>query len=153
MTQDPRSAIVQSYQEVRAELMAAIDGLSDAQLTDLSFDGWSVKDHLAHLIVWDEIRAGEIARISAGGDCAWPTTMTEDQVESLNTMTVELRRGLSARQILAELATSRQRVIAAIMAATPRGLDASLYGASGLQSTHDSEHAGWIRAWRDKQGI
>jgi hypothetical protein len=36
----------------------------------------------------------------------------------------------------------------AIAGATPRGLDASLYGSSGLVSGHDQEHTGWIKRWR-----
>jgi hypothetical protein len=39
----------------RDALLAAIHGLSDAQMTEPSLDGWSVKDHLAHLALWDDV--------------------------------------------------------------------------------------------------
>ena len=45
---EDRDALLRHYRESRAALLAAIDGLTDAQMTDPSIDGWSVKDHLAH---------------------------------------------------------------------------------------------------------
>jgi hypothetical protein len=52
-----------------------------------------------------------------------------------------------------ELATSRARLVDAIAAATPRGLDASLYSATGLRSTHQAAHAGGIKRWRGERGF
>ena len=49
---EDREALLQHYRQMREALLAAIDGLSDAVLTDPSLDGWSVKDHLAHLALW-----------------------------------------------------------------------------------------------------
>ena len=46
-----------------------------------SLDGWSVTDHLLHLAWWDDIRAVEVERISAGHDSSFQ--MTEDQDEDL----------------------------------------------------------------------
>jgi hypothetical protein len=51
------------------------------------------------------------------------------------------------------LATTRQRLLEAIAAATPRGLDGSLYGEAGLHSGHEVVHASWIRRWRGEKGI
>jgi len=47
----------------------------------------------------------------------------------------------------------RQRLVEAISAASPRGLDASLYGEAGLVSSHEAAHAGWIKDWRAKRGV
>jgi len=41
--------LLQHYRQTREGLMSAIDGLSDEQMSEPSLDGWSVKDHLAHL--------------------------------------------------------------------------------------------------------
>jgi hypothetical protein len=38
-----------------AALHEAIAGLSDQQLTQPGPEGWSVKDHLAHIMVWDSV--------------------------------------------------------------------------------------------------
>ena len=63
-----------------------------------------------------------------------------------------LRLPLSPDQLRWELATSGQRVLDAIAAASPRGLDGSLYGEAGLRSTHEAQHTGWIKRWRAERG-
>jgi hypothetical protein len=120
-------------------------------MSEPSLDGWSVKDHLAHLALWDDIRAGEVTRISAGHDSAW--RMTGGQDEAYNALAHDLRLSLSVEQARWELATSRQRLLDAIAQATERGLDPSLYGEAGLRSGHEAEHTGWIRRWRGEKGV
>jgi uncharacterized damage-inducible protein DinB len=148
---EDREALLEHYRQTRLALLAAIEGLSDAQMTEPSLDGWSVKDHLAHLAQWDDIRASEVVRISAGQDSAW--RMTGEQDAAYNDLQYALRLPLSLNQVRWELANSRQRLLEVIAAATPRGLDASLYGEAGLRSGHEAVHAGWIRRWREERGI
>jgi uncharacterized damage-inducible protein DinB len=148
---EDRDALLQHYQQMREELLAAMHGLSEELLTEPSLDGWSVKDHLTHIALWDDIRAGEVVRISAGYDSAW--RMSDDQAEVYNALGHDLRRALSLDQARWELATSGQRLLDAISAATPRGLDPSLYGEAGLRSTHEAQHTGWIKRWRGERGV
>ena len=148
---EDRDALLRHYRQMREELHSAIDGLSDELMIEPSLDGWSVKDHLAHLALWDDIRTSEVVRISAGHDSAW--RMTGAQEEAYNALGHALRRTLSLDQVRWELATSRQRLVNAISAATPRGLDASLYGEAGLRSTHEAVHTGWITRWRGERDI
>jgi uncharacterized damage-inducible protein DinB len=148
---EDRNALLQHYRRTREELLAAIADLSDSLLTEPSLDGWSIKDHLAHLALWDDIRASEVVRISAGHSSAW--RMTGEQDESYNALGHALRGDLSLNQVRWELETSRQRLLEAIEAATARGLDASLYGEAGLRSGHEAEHTGWIKRWRTERGV
>jgi len=148
---EDREGLLRQYGRMREELLSAIDGLSQVLMTEPSLDEWSVKDHLAHIAVWDEIRASEVLRISAGHDSAW--RMTGDQDEAYNALAYDLRRTLSLEQARWELETSRQRLLDAISSATARGLDASLYGEAGLRSLHETEHTGWIRRWRGERGV
>lgn len=148
---EDKDALLKHYRRQREDLLAAIDGLSDELLTEPSLDGWSVKDHLAHLALWDDVRAGEVARISAGHDSAW--RMTDEQDAAYNALGYALRRDLPLAQVRWELETSQQRLLAAIATATPRGLEASRYGEAGLRSGHEAAHAGWIRRWRGERGI
>ncbi|TAK23967.1 MAG: DinB family protein [Chloroflexota bacterium] len=136
---------------MREGLLAAFDGLSDELMCEPSIDGWSVKDHLAHIALWDDIRASEVVRISAGHESAWRAT--GDQDAAYNALAYSLRRGFSLGQVRWELTTSRQRLIDAISSATPRGLDPSRYGEAGLRSSHEAAHAGWIARWRRERGI
>ena len=146
-----RDALLQHYRRMRDEFLAAIDGLSDELMAEPSLDGWSVKDHLAHLACWDDIRASEVVRISAGHDSAW--RMSGEQDEAYNTLGYDLRVGLSPEQAKWELATSSRNLLDAISSATERGLDGSLYGEAGLLSEHQRLHAGWIKRWRREKGV
>ena len=148
---EDRDALLQHYRQMREELLSAIVGLSDELMTEPSLHGWSVKDHLAHLALWDDIRASEVVRISAGHDSAW--RMTHDHDAAYNALGHALRLALSLDQVRWELVTSRRRLHDAISSATPRGLDASLYGEAGLRSSHEAEHAGWIKRWRGERGL
>jgi len=148
MTED-RDELLRDYRQTREDLLAAIEGLSDELMTEPSLDGWSVKDHLAHLALWDDVRAAEVARISAGHESAW---RTGEQDDAYNALGHELRRGLSLDQVRWELATSRQRLLDAISSASARGLDGSLYGDAGLRSGHEAEHTAWIKRWRSGAG-
>lgn len=141
-----RDELIAHYAATRADLLDALEGLSDEAMSEPTLDGWSIKDHLAHIATWDEVRAAEVERISARWASAW--RMSHEQDETYNVMAYELRRELTAAQARWELATTRERLLSAIAAATPRGLDASLYGEAGLRSAHEVEHAEWIRRWR-----
>src|SRR5438093_11873210 len=99
--------LVQHYRQTREGLMSAIDGLSDEQMSEPSLDGWSVKDHLAHLALWDDLRAMEVERVSAGHESAWK--FPEAQEDAFNEVGYELRRSLSAGQARWELERSRKR--------------------------------------------
>jgi len=143
---EDRDALLQHYRRMHDELVAQLDGLTDDQMSDPSLDGWSVKDHLGHLAAWDEIRAAEVERISAGHETAWH--MSREQAAAFGRITYDLRRNLSAAQLRWELDATRQRLLDAIASAGERALDGSLYGEAGLRSTHEVEHTEWIRRWR-----
>jgi uncharacterized damage-inducible protein DinB len=148
---EDRAALLEHYRQMRKEMLAAVDGLSDAMMAEPSIDGWSVKDHLAHIAFWDDLRADEVVRISAGHNTA--LRMTGAQDNAYNEMAYQLRRNLSLSQVRWEYEHSRRRLLDAISGATPRGLDASLYGEAGLRSSHETQHAGWIRRWRGEKGV
>ena len=148
---EDKHALIEHFRQMRCDLLAAIDGLTDAHLTDPTLDGWSVKDHLAHLALWDDLRASEVMRISAGFDSAW--RMAEGQDGIYSALGHEVRRGLSLAQVRWELDTSHQRLLDALSAATERGLDASLYGEAALPSTHEAQHIAWITRWRSERAI
>jgi uncharacterized damage-inducible protein DinB len=147
---EDRDALLQHYRQMHADLLAAIDGLSDDQLTECTLDGWSVKDHLLHLALWDDLRSAEVQRISAGHASA--AVMSEEQDNAYSRLGYELRSELSAAQARWEHARAHERLLAAIASATERGRDGSLYNGAALRSTHEAQHTGWIRRWRGERG-
>jgi uncharacterized damage-inducible protein DinB len=141
-----RDDLLRHYRESRADLLAAIDGLTDDQLSERTLDGWSVKDHLLHITLWDEIRAAEIERISAGHESLW--RMSGEQDDIYRGLGIDLRMDTSVGQAKWELEATQRRVLEAIASATERGLDGSLYGEAGLRSGHEAQHTEWIKRWR-----
>jgi hypothetical protein len=152
MTEDRQNkeALLAHFRAMRADLLDAIAGLTDEQMTERTLDGWSVKDHLAHIAFWDDLRADEVIRISAGQGSAWRLTSEED--EAINVIATRARWDLPLPQVLYEFETSKRRFMDALERATPEGLDASRYGEAGLVSEHEAEHTGWIRRWRGERG-
>lgn len=148
-----KAELREHYGRMRDAIMGAIAGLSEAQMSEPSLDGWSVKDHLAHLAAWDEVRSLEIARISDGLGPAWPAWMGGENVEVFNDLTVRMRREWSVEETVASVHWALGRVLASIAAAGERAFDESLYGESGLRSSHAVEHAGLIRRWRTSAGV
>lgn len=148
--QKTREEMIEHLLKVRAQFLSAIEGLSEEQMTEPSIDGWSVKDHIMHLAFWHELRASEVARISAGYAHAWPLTV-DSQV--LNDIVQPARGGLSLEQALWEYHFALHRVIGLISTSSPSGLKAESYGEVGLRTTHDLAHADYIRTWRQTRGI
>jgi hypothetical protein len=146
---EDREDLLRHYREARATLLEAIEGLTDAQMSEPTIDGWAVKDHLAHIALWDDLRAAEVERISAGHESAWK--MTEEQDDAHNATGYQLRRGMSAEQARWEFERSRRKLLDAIAAAPAEALDASRYGAAGLHSDHEDQHVGWLQRWRDER--
>ena len=147
---EDRDELLRHYRLTRDALLAAISGIPDEVMIEPTLDGWSVKDHLAHIALWDDLRAGEVERISAGHASVW--RMTGEQDDALNRMAHRLRRDMSLDQARWELTASRQRLLDAITGASERGLDASLYGEPALRSTHEAAHTEWIKHWRASAG-
>jgi hypothetical protein len=145
---EDKQQLLDHYRRSREALLSTIEGLTDAQLSEHTLDGWSVKDHLAHIATWDEIRAAEVERVSAGFNTAWPLG---EPADAYNPIAYEMRKDLSIAQVRWELDTTRKRLLDAIAAATPRGLDGSLYGDAGLVSHHEVMHTAWIKRWRDER--
>jgi hypothetical protein len=148
---EDQHALIQHFHHMRRDLLAAIDGLTDDQLTEPTLDGCPVKDHLAHLALWDDLRSSEVTRISAGFESAWRMAEGQDSIYSV--LAHGLRKDLSLAQVRWELDTSHQRLLDALSAATERGLEASLYGEAALPSTHEAQHTAWITRWRSERGI
>ncbi|MEZ4500950.1 MAG: DinB family protein [Thermomicrobiales bacterium] len=142
--------LIQHYRTMRSALLAALEGLTAEQLTQTTLDGWSVKDHLNHIVFWDEMRAADMERISAGHDSAWH--MTDDQAEALNGLAHPMRSRLSIAQTMWDLERTHRLIIEALDHATVVGLDPDRYAEPGLFSDHESEHTEWILAWRKRMG-
>src|SRR5260370_41339021 len=106
---EDRDDLLRQYRESRVKMLEAIDGLTDAQMSEPTIDGWAVKDHLAHIALWDDLRAAEVERIAAGFESAWK--MTDQQDDAYNDAAHELRLPMSAAQARWEFETSGRKLL------------------------------------------
>ena len=136
----------------RGELLDAVDNLSDKQILLPVNGGWSIKDHLIHITVWDEMRFFEISRIARGGAAGHPVI---EEIDWFNEPTVVMRRKLSLKQVIIDMAYARDLVLQAVAICPPDRLDPALYEDIGIEGgiAHDRSHAEVILAWRKKEHI
>jgi len=149
-----RDQLLLELREAGLQVSRAVEGLTEDQMSRQAIDEWSAKDHLSHLTVWHEFRFHEISRVARGGRPAFPP-FTDEQLETVNSITVALRRALPISQVLADLGFARSLVAEAIAGCPDEALDDERYGEVGLRGgiQHDLDHAATLRAWREREGI
>jgi len=146
-----RDQLILSLKAARTQVLDAISGLSQEQMSLPEIEGWSAKDHLNHLTVWDEFRFYEISRIARGGAPAFPS-MNDEDIESLNAITIRLRRGLPLPQVLKDMEFVRSMILQAISGCPEEPLSAGRYSQVGFGGSHDLDHAATLRTWREREG-
>jgi hypothetical protein len=133
------------------ELAAAYAGLSEAELTEPGVVGdWSVKDMLAHVMVWEEEAIKHLPHILAG-ERPPRYSVTYGGIDAFNALMTEQKRGLSLAEVMKELDETHRRLVEYVQDApeeqftreTPlrRRLRLDTY-------SHYPIHAQLIRAWR-----
>jgi hypothetical protein len=100
----------------RSALEAAVDRLDATALTAVaSPGGWSIKDHLMHLVAWEEILLGKLAGVPE-----YVTLGLEEEVAStikldeLNNLFYQRHRDIPLPTVLESFATIHQKVLAAL---------------------------------------
>ena len=94
----------------------AIGRASETQLTTPGGpDGWSVKDHLAHVAAWEQVILAILAGQSpAAGIGIDPTIYETRGVDGVNAAIYERHRGRPLPDVLADLRQTHERVLAAL---------------------------------------
>jgi hypothetical protein len=142
-----------------ALLEAMIAPLSAVQMTQSLADGWSVKDVLAHITVWEGLLVEWLAALAAGMLPATPVPPTREAVDRLNAARYAAAQAQSLPLVLTAFHRSFGRVLQAVDALPPEvdlltPLPAWAAGASLGQLiaentfAHYQEHMTAIREWR-----
>ncbi len=145
--------LLQWLEQSRTNLESAIEGLTEEQMSRPVDESWSVKDHLTHVTVWDEMRFFEIGRIARGGE---PSMLAKEEAELawLNDGFAAERRRLPISQVLADMQFAHEMVKQAVAAAPEDRLDENLFGeVTAIGAVHEVDHAETIRNWRKREGI
>jgi hypothetical protein len=144
----------------RQQLEQAISGLSEEELTRPGPEGWSVKDHLAHIVVWEKsglaLIAGEDRAAAVGID--WDL-YENGEPDVQNDVIYQQHKDRSLDDVLAEFRQVRAKTIEAVSALSDDDLRKpySAYQPSdsdnetpvidyiiGNSTEHDLEHLEWI---------
>jgi uncharacterized damage-inducible protein DinB len=153
-------AVISDIEFGRAEVFKAIEGLSESQLTTVPiYEGWTIKDVLAHLIGWDEWvlrtvplivqdRADEIPRIAP---------------DSFNGLAIATWRPKSLAEVIAALQKSLQQVVELFSILDYLQIDLRRQRKGkiitirsyvvDLMVEHERQHVAEIRQWRVALGV
>lgn len=129
-TQTPhtKADLLDRVRRAHAALEQIISGLSDAQLANLTTDGgWSIKDHLAHIVDWEQI----LLRAHIGGEtynraADMPDNVLVNTVDELNDWLTRRSRSRAAAEVRGAFAQSYQQVLAALEALSEADLFAQM---------------------------
>jgi len=152
---------VYAYLEgARGRLLAVVEPRSYEEIARIGPEGWSVKDHLAHLAIWE----GSFTAILAGRDKGealgvTPEVMATPGFDEINEVIRARWAGASRAEVMELLAGKRRELLATLGGMTyddlmkpyatyqpgsPEKTDPVAYWLAGNTWEHSDEHREWI---------
>ncbi len=153
-------SIVADFKYGRAEILRAIAGLSEAELTEvLVYEAWTIKDILAHLIGWDEWVISILPLITEARADEIPLINRE----AYNQQTLNLWQTKSVDEIQQKLQETHEAVVHMLSNLDYVEID-TRHERDGRVITirsyvvdvveeHERQHAAEILAWRKEKGL
>ena len=158
----PRSMeeVYQYLERSRSALLAVVEPRSDEEIGRIGPEGWSVKDHLAHLAVWE----GSMTAILNGGDKGealgvTPEVMATPGFDEINEV-IRARWATASRAKVMEMLAAKRRELQATLGGmtyedlmkpyasyqpgSPEKTDPVAYWLAGNTWEHEDEHRPWI---------
>ena len=133
----------------------SLQGLNEADLTEVWLGTWSIKDIVAHIVGWHSEMGPALERI-ARGERPVPEGVSYDDVDSWNAKFVAARRGAEAADLLLELDKSHERFMHQADAVPEERFQpgkTTYKIVDGNSAHHYHEHGEQIRAWRAANGV
>jgi hypothetical protein len=146
VTTPTRADLIERINRAWPTLEAAIVGAGEAALTTAGRDGWSVKDHLAHLECWERYLLALLERrspsVAIGIELA---TIRATEDAPLNELLREPTRAQPLAQVLADLRRTHEQLLAVVASLPEDDLEllAAHYQPEELAGDADTI-AGWI---------
>lgn len=106
----------------RLELETLLGQLSDAQMLIPGPNGWSVKDHLAHLVVWEQSLLGLLNGQPRHEVMGVPEAVYRQGVDAVNDYIVAHNRDRSLDEVMGDFRRSYQAVLARLTELTDADL-------------------------------
>jgi hypothetical protein len=157
-----KAELLERMAAARGAVEAAIAGKDEATLTRPGADGWSAKDHLAHLTIWEgsliALLEGRSRPVAMGIDDL--PQEEEGGLETINAVLHERVKDRPLDRVLAEFRQSRQDLLAILDGFSdddlykpyshyqpnhpPYNPDPVIGWIAGNTFGHDEEHLGWF---------
>ena len=144
-----KTELLQRIRTARAELERTLTGLDDAALSAPGPEGWSVKDHLAHLAAWGH----KVLSNMDGRQSAEALGVPEEVYQSGDWVAInEIVRAPDKDRPAGQIVAEYRRVHATLLQRIEALPEAALYGPddklrnniAGNTYGHDEEHQPWI---------
>lgn len=140
-----KSELMERIERAWQELDQMVGALSDEQLSAPGADGWAIKDHLAHMAVWER----SLVALLEGRDRSAAMGLQDAaslDTDELNARIYAQHRGFTAAEARALLGTTHDEVRAALARLSYADLQAP-YGRYQPQETGDRKDEpviGWV---------
>ncbi|MCW5851654.1 MAG: ClbS/DfsB family four-helix bundle protein [Anaerolineae bacterium] len=95
----------------RSELEALIAPLSEAQLTTPGPDGWAIKDHLAHIVAWEQSLLGLLNSVPRHQAMGISEEVYHSDVDVINRTIYERNTDRPLTDVLADFRQSHEAVL------------------------------------------
>ena len=160
-----KAQLLERIQRARAALEQTISQLSAAQLVAPGpYEGWSVKDHLAHLAIWEQGLAALLqGRPRYAAMHVDEETYLSADTDGLNAIIYQHNKDRSLAEVLAAFRQAHQQTLAALAGLTDADLfktyshyqpdepgedsgEPILRWIAGNTYEHYAEHQAWIQA-------
>lgn len=105
--------LIQKIRDERDRFMNLLDNLSENEmLIPLGENGWSVKDHIAHIVIWEKRMAEWLIVVERGEvPQQLPPGMTWDDLDRWNEQTFEENRERELKEVLADFSHFAEEVV------------------------------------------
>ena len=154
------AVLLDENSRARAELLDAIEGLSDDRRCERWFDDWSIYEIIAHLAAWQDGFATALEGAVRGERPQVPgfDPLLEDATDRYNANVAESVPGTTWEQMMVRLDAARAHHEAAVRSVPDRiPADRFEEGRStrrlASSANHDREHTPEILEWRAREGI
>lgn len=152
-----KTALLAQIRQDRAALEQWLAQLSPAQMTQPGPEGWSVKDHLAHLVAWEQVLLGRhlqgrpFPEVAGIDEATWSKgRMSEDEI---NAYFQARDKDLPLQEVLDRFHRSYQQVLDALEEIDEATLFAPFRNrpdplaavVAGNTYEHYREHERWMR--------
>jgi len=150
---EAKQDIIQATEQEYAKLRTAIDGLGEAQMSEVWLGTWGVREIMAHVAGWQVEMLPALERLACGEE---PYAKgSYDDFDRWNARFVDARKDVATDDVLREADRSHRDFVRAASRLSPEDLAVgqAAHGlVEGVGAAHYREHAAQILDWRGRAG-